>query len=205
MAAISSKEREIKALITRLNEAIYQFAHFAEGMVEERKEITEQATALKALTEKVAEQQEHLLSIEKQIKKSINELFLELSERISESTSEVVSASVSEKVNAKINEATDELRCTVKESAYIFKKYADQGKLKKCLFHVGVFVGIVILGCLMNKLILPHSMFDLTSQQFKIYSDGLLLESFWPRLQTKDQNTLLQIANSALSSRSAAH
>ncbi len=174
----------------RLKAIAYQFITLYERWSEDRQVAAKQgadtAELVKLFTEQVKNFKTLEPSVREQIRVSIQQAVNQSTQKISEKVDAMASQKLenaSHKLTTAANDLVNRLQQQEQESSKMFWS-----------FLAAIFVMCVLVSFIVGKWAVPQPYLPLSNQDLQTYQNGLLFNSFWPKLSKKEQKRLETIS-----------
>ncbi len=174
-----------------LEDMLNNFLMIKELWKEERQNLALQNVELKKHVISLLAQVEKLKEVDVELRKQISASIKSASSEMAEKTASEFKKSVTEDVKL----ATYQLKKASEENTRQLQQAQIVSENNWIYFFLGLFVLPIIASLLIFWWLSPKPMMALTDQQMSTYQDGQTLEVFWPKLNKKQQNWLLELSD----------
>jgi hypothetical protein len=189
---LQETEQEESALTPEehLESILFQFVNLYERWSEDRQVAAKQGADIAKFVKAFSEQITHFESIEEGVRKDITTSIEVAAKNMGVSMGKMIGEAASKEVEPIVRK----LREVVHDAEMSLSRYCSDSQLTKWkTIGITAFSSIAV-SLMIAWLIMPRPMIPLTNDQIATYQSGVFFESVWPKLSTKQRQSILDIS-----------
>lgn len=183
-----------------LEDVLHHFLMLSERWNEDRQDMAKQNAELGKLVVRLSAQIEKLKEADKELRVQLSQSIDKATLTMAEKTAE----GFKQKVMKDVESAARELKKTSEDTSQQLCELHENYRYDRLIARTAFLILPIIVSLLIFWWLSPKPMLALTDQQMSIYQDGKLLESVWPKLNPKQRNWLIGLAEGKIINRGKA-
>lgn len=189
---IKQKDQEDITLTSRehLESLLYQFVKLYERWSEDRQVAAKQSSDIAQFIEEFSDEVDRLSKIEDAVIAKLKKGL----EQTTVSISSMVYEAVSRSLDKKMDDSAHKMKESVRQAERLLSEY--QSTLNWSHWKIIAITAITSIAASLLAVwwFMPKPTLPLTDGQIKAYQSGQVLDAFWPKLSTRQQNWLTNLA-----------